>query len=70
MNLFAGTKNSNDKKLLFLALISVAYFQSSIAQTVSQISGPDCNGKNHDLYQEFDAGKAVILHFFLPNFGL
>lgn len=57
------------KKLLFLALISVAYFQSSIAQTVSQISGPDCNGQNHDLYQELDAGKAVILHFFMPNCG-
>jgi hypothetical protein len=58
------------KKLLFLALISVGYFQSSIAQTVSQISGPDCNGQNHDLYQELDAGKAVILHFFMSNCGL
>lgn len=57
------------KKIALIALISVTYFQSSTAQTITQISGPDCNGKGHDLYQELDAGKAVILHFFMPNCG-
>jgi hypothetical protein len=57
------------KKISFLVLISLTYFQSSIAQTVSQIAGLDCNGKSHDLYQELDAGKVVILHFFMPNCG-
>jgi len=57
------------KKLSLLILISIACLQSLTAQTITQISGPDCNGQSHDLYQELDAGKAVILHFFMPNCG-
>lgn len=39
----------------------------SNAQTALQINGPDCNGNMHDLYGDLDAGKAVLLHFFMPN---
>jgi len=37
------------------------------AQTAMQLNGPDCNGNNHDLFADLDAGKAVLLHFFMDN---
>lgn len=41
-----------------------------IAQTTAmQFSGTDCNGNNVDLFADLDAGKAVILHFYMPNCG-
>ena len=57
------------KKISLLTLIAIACLQSLTAQTITQISGPDCNGQSHDLFQELDAGKVVILHFFMPNCG-
>jgi nitrate reductase NapAB chaperone NapD len=54
--------------ILFIA--STILISKSFAQTTAmQLSGPDCNGMNHDLYADLDAGKAVILHFFMPNCG-
>lgn len=55
-------------KLKLLAFLLVANFTTK-AQTAMQLSGPDCNGVNHDLYADLDAGKAVLLHFFMPNCG-
>lgn len=34
-----------------------------------QLSGVDCNANTHDLLADLDAGKAVILHFFMQNCG-
>ncbi len=42
---------------------------SSAQTTAMQINGLDCNGNAHDLFSELDAGKAVILHFFMPSCG-
>lgn len=40
----------------------------SKAQTTAlQFTGPDCNGNAVDLFADLDAGKAVILHFYMPN---
>jgi len=39
----------------------------SKAQTAMPLSGLDCNGVSHDLYADLDAGKAVILHFFMAS---
>lgn len=39
------------------------------AQTAMQLSGPDCNGISHDLFADLDAGKVVLLHFFMANCG-
>jgi len=39
----------------------------SKAQTAMQLTGMDCNGVMHDLYADLDAGKAVLIHFFMPN---
>jgi len=56
------------KKLLLLSVALMFVFTISNAQTTAmQINGMDCNGINHDLFAELDAGKAVILHFFMPN---
>jgi len=52
---------------LFTVLISSFYYFQTNAQTAMQLSGPDCNGINHDLFADLNSGKAVILHFFMPN---
>jgi hypothetical protein len=49
--------------LMFLATVANAQ------TTAMQLSGPDCNGNIHDLYADLDSGKAVLLHFFMPNCG-
>ncbi len=41
----------------------------SKAQTPMQFSGVNCNGASVDLFADLDAGKAVILHFFMPSCG-
>ena len=53
-------------------LLSVAFFfvlTISKAQTVMQLNGLDCNGNSHDLLADLDAGKAVVVFFFMPNCG-
>lgn len=57
------------KKIFSILVIAVSILISkSFAQTTAmQLSGADCNGMNHDLFADLDAGKAVILHFFMPN---
>ena len=42
----------------------------SKAQTYAMpLSGNDCNGMPHDLIADLDAGKVVLIHFFMPNCG-
>lgn len=57
------------KKTLLLICFVIASYCSASAQTALPLSGPDCNGVNHDLIADLDAGKAVILHFFMPSCG-
>ena len=52
-----------------LAVMLLLTTQIIKAQTVMQLSGMDCNGVSHDLYADLDAGKAVLLHFFMPSCG-
>ena len=37
--------------------------------TAMQFSGQDCDGNAVDLFADLDAGKAVILHFYMPSCG-
>jgi len=53
------------KKAILLSIALMFVVTISKAQTVMQISGQDCNGVSHDLYADLDAGKAVLLHFFM-----
>ncbi|MBK7959466.1 MAG: T9SS type A sorting domain-containing protein [Bacteroidetes bacterium] len=56
-------------KSIFIALLLVCSVKVINAQTVMQLNGLDCNGVSHDLMSDLDSGKAVILHFFMPNCG-
>ena len=60
-------KSKMKKSLLIIALMFTVVI--SKAQNVMQLNGADCNGNMHDLYADLNAGKAVILHFFMPNCG-
>ncbi len=55
------------KNSILLSIALMFVMKISRAQTVMQISGNDCNGNAHDLYADLDAGKAVLLHFFMPS---
>lgn len=59
------------KKILSITLITSLMFLHNIssAQVAMQISGPDCNNVSHDLFADLDAGKAVVVFFFMPACG-
>jgi hypothetical protein len=57
------------KKSILLSIALMFVLTISKAQTVMQLTGNDCNGTSHDLYADLDAGKAVLLHFFMPSCG-
>lgn len=58
------------KKLFFLIFAFSLLIKFTSAQTTAmQFSGVDCNNNPIDLFADLDAGKAVILHFFMPNCG-
>lgn len=55
----------NTISLLTIALMFVTSI--SKAQTPMQIDGLDCNGTSHDMFSELNAGKAVVVFFYMPN---
>jgi hypothetical protein len=56
------------KKLLQLFITLMFAVAISKGQTNAyQFTGVDCNGNMHDLFADLDAGKAVALHFYMPN---
>lgn len=56
------------KKIIYLiALVFIVGI--SRAQTAMQFAGLDCNGNSVDLFADLDAGKAVVLFFYMPNCG-
>lgn len=58
------------KKSIILLVTLVSFYTVSTAQTTAkQFSGLDCNGNAVDLFADLDAGKAVILHFYMANCG-
>lgn len=42
---------------------------SNAQETAKQFTGTDCNGKAVDLFADLDAGKLVLIHFYMPNCG-
>ncbi|HNF72896.1 MAG TPA: T9SS type A sorting domain-containing protein, partial [Chitinophagaceae bacterium] len=56
-------------KIFYTSLLLLFTIMTTKAQTPMQISGPDCNGVNHDLFAELDAGKAVVVFFFMDACG-
>lgn len=41
----------------------------NFGQTAFQFTGEDCNGSPVDLYADLDAGKAVVLFYYMPDCG-
>ncbi len=54
------------KNTFFIALLALLPFLTT-AQTAMDFSGLDCNGTAHHLFSDLDAGKAVIIEYFMPN---
>src|SRR5215510_3281221 len=57
------------KKTILLFITLLISLVVTNAQTPMQLSGLDCNGNPHDLYADLDAGKAVVVFFFMPSCG-
>lgn len=57
------------KKSILISLALMFILMISKAQPVMQLSGSDCNGTSYDLYADLDAGKAVVLFFFMSSCG-
>lgn len=58
-------KKANVLLLALMFIVTISRAQT----TAMQFSGQDCNGNNVDLFADLDAGRAVILHFYMPNCG-
>jgi len=56
-------------KSLATAMFTVLAFVGNSQTTAMNFSGQDCNGNNVDLFADLDAGKAVMLIFYMPNCG-
>ncbi len=60
------------KKISTAVIAVMLLFTTHITKaqtTAMQFSGVDCNGGAVDLYADLDAGKIVILHFYMPSCG-
>lgn len=57
------------KKSILLSIALIFALMISRAQTPFQFNGLDCNGDPVDLFADLDAGKAAILHFYMPSCG-
>lgn len=57
------------KKIFSLFTMALMFVMtSSKAQlTAMDFYGMDCNGTMHNMFSELDAGKAVLLHFYMPS---
>jgi len=51
--------------LSFLGMTTVGFSQT----TAMQFNGVDCNSNTVDLFADLDAGKAVVLFYYMPNCG-
>lgn len=57
------------KKILLATLLCTAFFRVNAQQTAMQFSGVDCNNNPVDLFNDLNAGKAVVLFYYMANCG-
>lgn len=57
------------KKSILLSVVVLFAITFTKAQTAYQFAGMDCNNIPVDLFADLNAGKAVILEFYMPNCG-
>lgn len=56
------------KKILLFVFSFIFIVDFTNAQTTAmQLSGPDCNGVNHDLFADLDSGKVAVIYFYMSN---
>lgn len=58
------------KKITYALFAFIFSHNIMNAQPAMQVSGVDCYGNPMDIFADLDAGKAVILHFFMPSCGM
>ncbi len=58
------------KKSILLSVVFILLFRISNGQTALQFNGLDCYDNAVDLFADLDAGKAVILEFYMPDCGM
>lgn len=56
-------------KSIPFSIVLILAVTISKAQTPMQFSGVDCNGAYVNLFDDLDAGRAVVLHFYMPSCG-
>ncbi len=59
----------NVYSMLMAALLLITINNAKAQTSAMQFAGVDCNGNAVDLFADLNAGKAVILHFYMPNCG-
>lgn len=59
------------KMYIFIAALSVFFYSKQVAAqtTAMNFSILDCAGNPHELYADLDAGKVVIIEFFMTSCG-
>jgi hypothetical protein len=57
------------RKFIISAALITAAFGLNAQQTAMQFSGVDCNNNAVDLYSDLNAGKAVVLFYYMANCG-
>lgn len=60
---------TNFIKNAVIAACTLLAFNGMSQTTAMNFTGQDCNGNNVDLFADLDAGKAVMLIFYMPNCG-
>lgn len=56
-------------KIAAAALLAVSTLSATAQTTALNFNTTDCNGNAANLFADLDAGKAVILFYFMPNCG-
>jgi hypothetical protein len=54
------------KKILLFAITALAGISGMAQTTAPNFNANDCDGTNHDLYSELNAGKVVVIVFVMP----
>jgi hypothetical protein len=57
------------KTILILLALSTLGLSTINAQTAMDFQGVDCNGNNVHLFDDLDAGQAVVLFYYMPSCG-
>lgn len=57
------------KKLLGFFALVLGSLTMNAQTTAMQFAGQDCNGNNVDLFADLNAGKCVVLFYYMPNCG-